>query len=140
MERACAFVRHYGPLVGRILIALIFLWSGLGKIGDFAGTAGFMAAKGVPLAEAALVASIVIEVGGALMLIAGWKAQWAALAIFLWLIPVTLIFHDFWAVEEAQRLAQTIQFMKNLCIMGGVLYVMAFGAGPLSLDERARRG
>lgn len=138
METACEMVRRYGPLVGRILMAYIFVVSGWGKIGNFAATAAAMAGKGIPLAEAALVLTIIIELGGGLMLIAGWKARWAAAAIFLWLIPVTLIFHPYWAVEAAQVRAQTIQFNKNLAIMGGMLYLMAFGAGPLSLDNRKR--
>lgn len=140
MEKACEMIKQYGPLAGRILLASIFIWSGLDKIGNFAGTAGYMAGQGIPLAEAALVLSIIIEVGGGLMLIFGWQARWAALAILLWLIPVTLIFHNFWAVEAAQKQMQMIHFYKNLGIMGGMLYVMAFGAGPLSLDNGARRG
>jgi len=129
---------QYGPLAGRILLAVIFVWSGVSKIGNFAGTAGFMAGAGIPFAGLALVVTIVIEIGGALMLILGWQARLAAAAIFLWLIPVTLIFHAFWAVEAAQVQTQAIQFMKNLGIMGGMLYVMAFGAGPLSLDSRGK--
>lgn len=136
MEKIWETIRQYGPLVGRILLALIFVWSGLGKIGSFAGTAAYMAGKGIPLAELALVISIILEIGGGLMLIVGWKARWAALAIFLWLIPVTLMFHNFWAVEAAQYQNQFNHFLKNLCILGGMLYVMAYGAGPLSLDNR----
>jgi len=139
MDKACESIKQYGPLAGRILLASIFIWSGLDKTGNFAGTASYMAGQGIPLAEAALALSIIIEVGGGLMLIFGWKARWAALAILLWLIPVTLIFHNFWAVEAAQVQMQTIHFMKNLGIMGGMLYVMAFGAGPLSLDQRGQR-
>lgn len=136
MNQICEFVKQYGPLAGRILIALIFLVSGLNKIGGFGGVAGYMADKGVPFAEVALVITIIIEVGGALMLIFGWKAHWAAAAIFLWMIPVTLIFHNFWAVDTAQYQNQFNHFMKNVSMMGGLLYVMAFGAGPFSVDRR----
>ena len=138
MEKACEMIKQYGPLIGRILLALIFLISGYGKIGGFAGTATYMAGKGIPLAELALVISIVIEIGGGLMLIAGWKARWAATAIFLWMIPVTLMFHNFWAADAAQYQNQFNHFLKNLCIIGGMLYIMAFGAGPLSLDARGK--
>lgn len=131
-------IRHYGPLVGRILLALILLISGVGKIGKFTATAAYMASKGIPLAEAALALTILIEVGGSLMLILGWKARWAAGAIFLWLIPVTFMFHNFWAVDAAQYQNQFNHFMKNIAIMGATLYVMAFGAGPLSLDRERR--
>jgi putative oxidoreductase len=95
-----------------------------------------MAGKGIPFSEIALVITILIEIGGGLMLIAGWKARWAATAIFLWMIPVTLMFHNFWAADVAQYQNQFNHFLKNLCIMGGMLYVMAFGAGPLSVDNR----
>ncbi|MBI3067648.1 MAG: DoxX family protein [Betaproteobacteria bacterium] len=139
MHAACELVKQYGPLIGRVLLALIFVYSGFGKITGFAGVAGYMAAKGIPLAEVALVLTIIIEVGGGLMLILGWKARWAALAIFLWLIPVTLVFHNFWAVDAAQYQGQFNHFMKNVAIMGGMLYVMAFDAGPLSLEGTRER-
>ena len=131
-------VTEYGPVAGRILLAYIFVMSGIGKIGGFAGTAGYMASKGMPFAEVLLVGAIVVELVGGIMLIVGWQARWAAAAIFLFLIPTTLIFHAFWAVEAAQVQMQTIQFNKNLAIMGGMLYVVAFGAGPLSLDNRRK--
>jgi putative oxidoreductase len=131
-------IRRYGPLVGRNLLALIFVISGFGKITGFVGTASYMAAKGIPLTEIALVITIIIELGGGFLLILGWQTRWAALALFLFVIPTTLIFHNFWAVEMAQVRMQQIQFLKNLCIMGGLLYVMAFGAGSLSVDNRSK--
>ena len=136
MSKLCEAVRQYGPLFARILLAAIFLVSGYDKIGGFSQVTAFMASKGIPLSEIALALSIVVEIGGGLLLIAGWKARWAAAALFLWLIPVTLIFHNFWAVDAAQVQNQLNHFLKNLCIMGGMLYVMAFGAGPLSMDNR----
>ncbi|MBI3053909.1 MAG: DoxX family protein, partial [Betaproteobacteria bacterium] len=78
---------------------------------------------------------IIIEIGGGVMLVVGWKARWAALAIFLFLIPATLIFHNFWAVEAAQFQNQMNHFLKNVCILGGMLYIMAYGSGPLSLER-----
>jgi len=132
---ACQMVKQFGPLAGRIMLALIFLIAGFGKIGNFSGTAGFMAGAGIPLAEIALVTTIIIEIGGGAMLVLGWKARWAALALFLLLIPATLIFHNFWAAEAAQLQNQLNHFLKNVCILGGLLYVMAFGSGPLSLER-----
>lgn len=138
MDKLCKAVKTYGPLGGRILLSLMFIISGWGKITGFAGTAGYMASKGMPFPELLLVGTIIIELGGGLLLLAGWQARFAALAIFLFIIPATLIFHNFWAVDPAQAQGQMIHFMKNLTIMGGMLYVMAFGAGPLSLDNRKR--
>lgn len=129
-------VEKFGPLAGRILIALIFLLSGFGKITGFAGTAGYMASKGLPMVDLLLVITIVIEFGGALLIIAGFKARLAALALFLWMIPVTIVFHNFWALPADQQMIQQIMFMKNLSIMGAMLYIMAFGSGPLSVDKK----
>ena len=136
MNRLCEAVKQYGPLGGRILLSLMFIISGWGKITGFAGTAGYMASVGMPFPQLLLVGAIVVELGCGLMLLAGWKARLAALAMFLFIIPTTLIFHNFWAADAAQAQNQMIHFMKNVTIMGGMLYVMAFGAGPLSLDNR----
>lgn len=128
-------VAKFAPAVGRIFIALIFLLSGIGKIGGFAGTAGYMASKGLPMVEVLLVLTIIIEVGGAAMIMLGWKARLAATALFLWMIPVTLIFHAFWAVPADQQQLQQIMFLKNVSMMGAMLYVMAFGSGKYSLEK-----
>jgi putative oxidoreductase len=130
------FLSKFGPLVGRILMAVIFVWSGTGKIGNFSGTAAYMAHQGVPLTELALVITIVVELGGAAMLILGWKARIAAGVMFLWMIPVTLMFHNFWAVPADQQMIMKIMFLKNLAMMGGFLYIMTFGSGPYSLERK----
>ncbi len=131
-----SMINQFGPLVGRILLSLIFLISGFGKIGGFAGTAGYMASKGLPMAEVLLAITIVIEIGASLMIITGFKARLGATALFLWMIPVTFIFHNFWAVPAAEQQIQQIMFMKNLGLMGGMLYIMAFGSGPMSVDKK----
>lgn len=138
MNQLCELTKQYGPLVGRILMAAIFVLSGWGKFTGFAGTAAFMASKGMPMAEFLLVGAIVFELAGAAMLIIGWRVQWGALLLIAFTVPATLVFHNFWAVEAAQVQNQLNQFMKNVAIVGGLLYVMAFGAGPLSVDNRKR--
>lgn len=132
-------LEKFGPLAGRFLLALIFLMSGIGKIGGFAGTAGYMASKGLPMVEVLLVITIIIEIGAAAMLILGFKARLGAAALFLWMIPVTFIFHNFWAVPPAEQQTQMIMFMKNLAIMGGMLLIMAYGSGPYSMDKKLSR-
>lgn len=136
MNVLCDAVKTYGPLAGRIMLALIFVVSGWGKIGGFEGTVGYIASKGLPLPQLAAAAAIIVELVGGILLIIGWQARGAAAALFLFVILTTFIFHTFWTVEPAQQSMQQIQFMKNIAIMGGMLYVMAFGAGPLSLDNR----
>jgi len=131
MENYVAF----GYLAGRVLLALIFIVSGAGKITAFSGTAAYMASHGIPMPEFALVLTILIELGGGLLLAIGYKARWAALVIFLFIIPTTLIFHAFWAVEPQQVQINLIQFQKNLSIMGGMLYVVLAGPGPWSIDR-----
>lgn len=136
MNQLCEMVRQYGPLAGRILMALIFLNSGFGKITGFAGTAGFMASKGMPFAEVLLAGALVFELAGAIMLILGWRVHWGALLLIVFMIPATLMFHNFWAVDAAQYQNQLNHFLKNVAMTGGLLYIMAFGAGPLGLDSR----
>ena len=130
--------QQVAPLIGRILVAAIFLWSGIGKIGGFAGTAGYMASKGLPMAEVLLVITIIVEIGAALMIIIGYKARLGALALLLWMIPVTLIFHAFWApgMPAGEVQMQTINFFKNLGLMGAMLLLIGFGSGPYSVDRR----
>ncbi|MDH5648454.1 MAG: DoxX family protein [Gammaproteobacteria bacterium] len=135
MNLLCTLAKQFGPLMGRILLAVIFVLAGFNKITGFAGTAGYMASKGLPMADVLLVLTIIIELGGGLLIIVGWQARWAAAALFLFMIPVTLVFHNFWAVEAAQQTLERIMFMKNLAIMGGMLYIVAHGSGPYSMGK-----
>ncbi len=126
-------LQSWAMLLGRFLLAFIFILSGYSKIGNFTDTAAYMGSKGLPMPEVLLVPSIIIELGGGLMLALGIKARWAALALLLWLIPVTLVFHNFWAVPADQVQNQMNHFLKNIAIMGSMLYVMGAGPGPYSL-------
>src|SRR6185436_11201317 len=103
-------LRDPGLLVARVLLALIFIVSGYGKITGFAGTAGYMTSMGMPTARLLLVPAIAIELGGGLLLAIGYKTRCAALAIFLFLIPATLIFHAFWSAAPANAMSQAINF------------------------------
>ncbi len=113
--------------VGRAFLGALFLISGLFKIVGFAGVAGWMASAGLPFASALLVATIAIEVGGGLLLVTGWQSRWAALALALFLIPVTAVFHAFWNADATQFNDQLTAFLKNLAIMGGLLLVFQRG-------------
>jgi putative oxidoreductase len=128
-------LKTYGPLAGRILIAPLFLLSGFHKITGFSSVAATMAKVGMPFPEVFVIGAIAFELGGAIMVLLGWHARWGALLLILFTIPATLLFHDFWAVDAAQYSGQLTHFMKNLAILGGLLYVMAAGSGPLSLRK-----
>ncbi len=117
-------------LAGRILLALIFLLSGIDKVVHYAGTMGYMTKAGLPFPQALLIASIIIEIGASLAIIAGWKTRWAAAALILWMIPVTLVFLNPAAGQEAM-----VHFMKNVGITGGLLLLWALGPGALSLKR-----
>lgn len=139
MNAVCNLAKQYAPLLGRLLLSFIFILSGFNKIGEFQGTAGYMAKMGLPMSDVLLVLTILIELGGGLMILLGWRPRLAALVMFLWLIPVTLIFHKFWGIDAAQAQTQMIQFMKNVSIAGGMLLVLAFGSGPYSLGKNECR-
>jgi putative oxidoreductase len=127
--------RDFAALVARILLAVMFIMSGYNKIPGFDGLVGYIASKGMPFPPLMAVGAIVVELGAGLLLFIGFKARWAAMAIFLFLIPTTLIFHAFWSVPADQVMMQRTQFLKNFTIMGGMLMVWAFGPGRLSFDR-----
>lgn len=131
-------LQQFGPLVGRILMALIFVMSGAGKIPGFEGTVGYIASKGLPFPALAAIAAIVVELGGGIALILGWKARWAAAAMLLFTVSAAVIFHNFWGVPADQAQNQMIHFMKNISMAGGLLMVVVNGSGSLSLDRSAR--
>ena len=117
-------MRSYVPLLGRVLLGLIFVMSGMTKITGFEATQQQMAAQGMPLTAVFLVGAIIVEVLGGLSVILGLWARAGATALFLFLIPATLIFHT-----DFSQQTQMIMFLMNLSIMGGLLLVMAFGSG-----------
>jgi putative oxidoreductase len=126
---------NLAALVGRLLLAVIFILSGFQKIPGFEGTAGYIASKGLPMPQVVAALTIVVELGGGILLAIGYKARWAALALAVFTLLAALIFHNFWAVEAAQKMNQQINFMKNLAITGGMLMVFAFGPGRYSVDK-----
>lgn len=125
-------------LLGRILLAWLFIPAGWGKIAGFAGVTGYIASKGVPLPEVAAALAIAIELGLGILLLIGWQARWAALGLAIFVAVITPIFHNFWAVPEAQKMMQMQAFWKNLAVVGGLLFVHAFGPGGWSVDGRKR--
>jgi putative oxidoreductase len=123
-------------LVGRALLALLFIPAGFGKITGFAGTAGYIASKGVPFPELAAAAAIGVELGLGTLLLLGWQTRWAALGIALFTLVISFIFHNFWAVPAEQVMQQQQSFFKNLAIVGGLLTICTWGAGGWSFDGK----
>jgi putative oxidoreductase len=128
-------LKDLAVLVGRILLASLFVVSGVGKITGFAATAGYMASKGLPATDVLLVLTILVEVGGGLAIIVGWQTRWAALAALLFTALATVLFHNFWALPADQAVMQKFQFLKNLAIMGGLFVLMASGPGRFAFDR-----
>ncbi|QNP40715.1 DoxX family protein [Lysobacter solisilvae (ex Woo and Kim 2020)] len=120
-------------LLGRVGLALLFLLSGIGKLSDYAGTQGYMESQGVPGMLLPLV--ILLEVGGSLALIAGFKTRLVAFAMAGFALASALLFH-----RNIGDQMQFIQFFKNVGIAGGMLLALVHGAGPLSLDARMGKG
>lgn len=135
MQAICRLSATYAPLIGRFLIAFIFLQSGWDKLFNFSKTAALMASQGIPAPQVLLVPTLVILLGGGLMILLGWHARWAALALVVFLIPATLFFHHFWSYPAPQQLNQFHHFVKNLAILGALLYIVGMGSGPLSVTQ-----
>lgn len=122
-------LQTYLPTAGRILLSIIFILAGVSKIGGIEGNIGYMEAFGVP--GILIWPSIIIEVGAGLLLLVGYQARWAAGALALFTLATALIFHTDFTDQT-----QMTMFLKNLAITGGLLYVIAYGAGALSLSNR----
>jgi putative oxidoreductase len=116
-------------LAGRILLSLVFIMSGMGKIAGPAEAIQSIASHGMPMPQAAYVVSVIIELGGSVALLVGWQARLAASVLALFCVITAVVFHSNFADHNMQ-----IQFMKNLAIAGGMLQVAAFGGGAFSLD------
>jgi putative oxidoreductase len=127
--------KDVAALLGRVLLALMFVWAGYGKIAGYAGTAGWMASVGMPMVGVFLPLAILVELGGGIALIVGWKARWVALALAGFTVVASLIFHNFWTMTGDAVMTNTLFFYKNIAVIGGMLMVFAFGAGRFSVDR-----
>jgi putative oxidoreductase len=125
-------------LIGRILLALVFVPAGFGKIAGFAGTVGYATAMGLPLPQVGVAIALVIELFGGLALLIGFRTRYAALALAVFTLVASFFFHAYWAVPAEQQMVQQLMFFKNIGITGGLLAFAAFGAGAFSLDARRK--
>jgi putative oxidoreductase len=144
-------LRGIGTVLGRVMLALIFLMSAIGnKIPNFNDVAGYMASEGVPFPQVMLVGAIVFLIGGSLSIILGFKARLGAGLLLVFLVLATYFFHDFWTwpenamwvlslnsdVQMPVQQIEMISFMKNMALMGAMLFIMSNGSGPWSLDNK----
>jgi putative oxidoreductase len=127
--------RSFTPLAGRILMSVLFLISGFFKIGGYSQMVAYSSSKGLPMASVAIACAAVIELAGGLAIIAGFQTKIAAWLLFLYLIPVTFLFHNFWAMQGVEQQQNMIDFLKNVSIMGGLVILATYGAGPYSVDH-----
>ena len=122
------------PLLGRILLGLPFLMSGLGKLAAYGATVGYIASVGLPAPPLAFITSVVIEVGGSLLLLLGFRARFASVVLGVFSIATAVFFHHNFADQN-----QMIHFLKDVMITGGLLQIAYFGAGAFSLDNRIEK-
>jgi putative oxidoreductase len=127
-------MRAFTDPLARILLSAIFVYSGISQLMHFDATAHVIGATGVPLPTVAAVIAILIDLAGGAMLIIGWQTKLAASILFIYLIPVTVMVHNFWAAPPQMHEMQLLNFLKNLGIMGGLLILATRGAGASSVD------
>ena len=125
-------------LFGRIFLSAIFLMSAFGKIADWSGTTQHMAEKGMMATSFFLAGALALEVCGGLSVLLGFFARWGSVALIVFLVAVTPVFHNFWVEDGPARMNQMQHFMKNTALMGGLLMVLALGPGGFSFDNRRR--
>lgn len=125
-------------LAGRAGLGIIFVLSAVGKLAAWSGTVTHAGSKGVP--PVLLAGAVALELLGGLSVLLGWKTRWGVAALLAFLVPVTVVFHGFWAYAGAEAQLQTIQFLKNVAIAGGLLALGTAGPGPISVEGRATGG
>jgi putative oxidoreductase len=123
-------------LIGRVLLAALFVPAGFGKLMGFAGTVGYVASSGLPLPQLGAVIAIVVELGVGIAFLLGFKTRISAVILAVFTVMAAIFFHKYWSAPDAMKMMQQINFNKNLAIAGGLLAFAAFGPGRLSIDKR----
>lgn len=123
-------------LVGRVLLALLFVPAGFSKLMGFGGTVGYISSVGAPLPQVAAVIAIVVELGLGLMLLVGFKTRLAAVVLAVFTVAASVLFHNYWSMPADKAFVNQLMFFKNIAISGGLLAFVAFGAGRFSIDRK----
>jgi putative oxidoreductase len=123
-------------LIGRVLIALLFVPAGFGKIGGFAGVVGYIGSVGLPLPALGAVIAIAVELGLGLLLLVGYKTRIVAILLAVFTVATAVIFHNYWAMPADKAYVNQLMFFKNIAIAGGLFAIAALGAGRFSMDRK----
>jgi putative oxidoreductase len=123
-------------LIGRVLIALLFVPAGFGKIAGFAGVVGYIGAVGLPLPQLGAVIAIAVELGLGLLLLVGYKTRIVSIILAVFTVATAVFFHNYWAMPADKAYINQLMFFKNIAIAGGLLAIAALGAGRFSLDKK----
>jgi putative oxidoreductase len=126
-------------LAGRLLLAVLFLPAGIGKLTGFAGTVGYISSVGLPMPQVAAALALAVEIVGGVALIAGYGTRLAAIVLAAFTLVASFFFHNYWAVPADQQLVPQLLFFKNIAVVGGLLTLAAWGAGAWSMDARRNR-
>jgi putative oxidoreductase len=124
--------------MGRVLMSSIFLVSAVLKLTTFPYYVGMLAERGLPLPTVAIAGAAVVELLGGLAILVGFKTRIASWLLFVYLIPTSILFHNYWALQGALRAEMEAHFFKNMAIMGGLLFLAMWGPGAYSLDTESR--
>lgn len=130
---------NFVPLAARILMSSMFLWSGMLKIMAYPLMVGYSTSKGLPLAGISVGIAAAIEILGGLAILTGFHMRAAAWILFVYLIPVTILFHNYWAMQGGVHMDTHVHFMKNMAILGGLLLLAHFGAGDFAFDSAGNK-
>ncbi|MCZ2495380.1 DoxX family membrane protein [Xylophilus sp. Kf1] len=136
IARPVTGLQNLSALVGRLLIAALFLPAGIGKVTGFAGTVAYVASAGLPMPTVGAALAAAVEILCSIALIVGLRTRPAALVLGVFTMAASFFFHAYWAADPAHFMAQYLNFYKNVAIFGGLLGIFAWGAGAFSLDAR----
>jgi putative oxidoreductase len=137
--KASDFVAKFGPLLGRVLIGIVYIVSGIGLVGSFHGVTAMMTAKGIPLPVLALCVTIAVWFIGGACVILGWRLRLAAAALFVLSVPIVVGIHWPWSAGASAFTDELNHFLQGLAMLGGLAYLAAFGPGKFHLGPETPR-